>query len=66
VIAGHKRAGRAGDPQIIEETRQYLRDFHQIAQTTNTARELYDRVLALQPDRLNLGALWTSARALRS
>jgi hypothetical protein len=26
VIAGHKRAGRAHDPGLIEETRQYLRD----------------------------------------
>ena len=66
VIAGHKRPGRDDDPQIIEETRQYLRDFDRIAETANTAQELYEQVLALHPDRVNPGALWGSARALKS
>ncbi len=65
VIAGHKRPDRDDDPQIIAETRQYLRDFDRIAQTTNTAQELYDQVLALYPARLNPGALWRSAHALK-
>jgi glyoxylase-like metal-dependent hydrolase (beta-lactamase superfamily II) len=64
VIAGHKRAGRADAPAIIEETRQYIRDFDRLAQTTSTARELYEQVLALYPDRVNPGALWISARAV--
>ena len=42
VIAGHKRPDRAGDPQINEQTRRYIRDFDRIAETTSTARELYD------------------------
>ncbi len=29
VIAGHQRAGRHDGPEIIEETRQYIRDFDQ-------------------------------------
>jgi glyoxylase-like metal-dependent hydrolase (beta-lactamase superfamily II) len=66
VIAGHQRAGRDDGPEIIEETRQYIRDVDRVAETTNTARELYDQVLALYPDRVNPGALWTSARALKS
>jgi len=65
VIAGHKRADRYDDPGIIEETRQYIRDFDRIAQSTKTARELYEQVLALYPDRVNPGALWSSARALK-
>jgi len=65
VIAGHKRADRDDGPRIIEETRQYIRDFDRIAQNTETARELYEQVLALYPDRVNPGALWTSARALK-
>jgi len=65
VIAGHKRADRYDDPGIIEETRQYIRDFDRIAQITKTARELYEQVLALYPDRVNPGALWSSARALK-
>jgi glyoxylase-like metal-dependent hydrolase (beta-lactamase superfamily II) len=63
VIAGHKRAGRADDPRIIEETRQYIRDFDRIDESSATARELYDQVLALYPDRVNPGAAWTSALA---
>ena len=39
VIAGHKRPGNEDSPKIIEETRQYIRDFDRIAETTTTARE---------------------------
>ena len=66
VVAGHKRPGTADDPRIIEETRQYIRDFDRIAETTHTARQLYHQVLALYPDRVNPGALWTSARSITS
>jgi len=51
VIAGHKRPGNADRSKIIEETRQYIRDFDRIAGTTTTARELYDKMLELYPDR---------------
>jgi glyoxylase-like metal-dependent hydrolase (beta-lactamase superfamily II) len=62
VIAGHKRPDREDDPRIIEETRQYIRDFDRVAETTTTARELYDQMLALHPGRINPGALWGAAR----
>lgn len=66
VIAGHKRPGNADSPKIIEETRQYIRDFDRLAGTTTTARELYDRMLELYPDRVNPGfALCLSARAVK-
>jgi glyoxylase-like metal-dependent hydrolase (beta-lactamase superfamily II) len=65
VIAGHKRPDRDDDPRIIEETRHYIRDFDRIAETTNSARELYDKMLALHPARINPGALWGAARALK-
>ena len=65
MIAGHQRAGRHDGPEIIEETRQYIRDFDHIAETTSTARELYDQVLALYPNRINPDALWISAQALK-
>jgi glyoxylase-like metal-dependent hydrolase (beta-lactamase superfamily II) len=65
VIAGHQRAGRHDGPEIIEETRRYIRDFDRIAESTETARELYDQVLALYPERVNPGMLWWSARALK-
>jgi glyoxylase-like metal-dependent hydrolase (beta-lactamase superfamily II) len=63
VIAGHKKPGTDNNPRIIEETRQYIRDFDRLAQTTTTARELYDQMLELHPNRANPGALWGSALA---
>ena len=65
VIAGHKRPGRADAPSVIEETRQYIRDFDRIAADTRTAQELYDQMLALYSDRVNPGALWSSARGVK-
>jgi glyoxylase-like metal-dependent hydrolase (beta-lactamase superfamily II) len=66
VIAGHKRPGNDDSPKIIEETRQYIRDFNRVAEMTTTARELYDKMLELYPDRVNPGlALWLSARAVK-
>jgi glyoxylase-like metal-dependent hydrolase (beta-lactamase superfamily II) len=43
----------------------YIRDFDRVAGTTMTARELYDKMLELYPDRVNPGALWFSARAVK-
>jgi glyoxylase-like metal-dependent hydrolase (beta-lactamase superfamily II) len=65
VIAGHQRAGRHEGPEILSETRQYIRDFDHIAETTSSAQELYDQVLALYPDRINPNVVWMSAQALK-
>src|ERR1700757_420041 len=65
VIAGHKRPGRPDAPSIVEETRQYIRDFDRIAARTQTAKELYDQMLAIYPDRVNSPVLWNSARAVK-
>ena len=54
VIAGHKRPGSDESPRIIEETRQYIRDFDRLVETTGTARELYDQMLELHPLRMNV------------
>jgi glyoxylase-like metal-dependent hydrolase (beta-lactamase superfamily II) len=61
VIAGHKVPENDDDPRIIGETRQYIRDFNRLEGTTNTARELYDAMLELYPDRVNPGSLWGAA-----
>jgi glyoxylase-like metal-dependent hydrolase (beta-lactamase superfamily II) len=67
VIASHKRPERDDDPRILEETRQYIRDFDRLAETSGSALELYDQMLALYPNRVNPGwALWSSARAVKS
>ena len=66
VIAGHKRPGNDDSPKILEETRQYIRDFDRVAETTTTARGLYDTMLERYPERINPGlALWLSARAAK-
>ena len=66
VVAAHKRPDNADDPRIIEETRQYIRDFDRLAETTTSAQELYDKMLELHPNRVNPGwALWSSVRAVK-
>jgi glyoxylase-like metal-dependent hydrolase (beta-lactamase superfamily II) len=65
VIAGHKIPENQDEPRIIAETRQYLLDFNRLDEATNTARELYDAMLELYPDRANPGSLWGGARAAK-
>jgi glyoxylase-like metal-dependent hydrolase (beta-lactamase superfamily II) len=65
VIAGHKKPEKEDSPGIIEETRQYIRDFDRLARMTTTAREIYDEMLHLYPNRANPGSLWGSARAAK-
>jgi hypothetical protein len=36
-----------------------------IAETTGSARELYDEVVALYPDRINPDVVWISAQAVK-
>jgi glyoxylase-like metal-dependent hydrolase (beta-lactamase superfamily II) len=65
VVAGHKRPGVADTPNIVGETRQYISDFDRIAADTQTAQGLYNQMLALYPNRVNPGALWSSARGVK-
>src|ERR1700728_450817 len=61
VVAGHKMPENDDNPRIIAETRQYLRDFNRLNDATATARELYDAMLEIYPDRVNPGSLWGAA-----
>ena len=65
VIAGHKVPENDDDPRIIAETRQYLRDFNRLNATTTTARQLYDAMLEIYPDRVNPGSLWGAANTAK-
>ncbi len=65
VVAGHKVPGNDDDPRIIGETRQYLRDFNRLSTATTTARELYDAMLEIYPDRVNPGSLWGAAHTAK-
>ena len=49
-----KRPGKDDSPKIIEETRQYIRDFDRVAGTTKAARELYDQMLSLSKNAAQL------------
>lgn len=65
VVAGHKIPENDDDPRNIGETRKYLRDFDRLDKITNTARELYDAMLELHPNRANPGSLWGGAQAAK-
>ena len=66
VVAGHKIPGNDDSPRNVDETRQYIRDFIRLNDATKTARELYDKMLELYPDRANPGSLWSSAAAAKA
>jgi glyoxylase-like metal-dependent hydrolase (beta-lactamase superfamily II) len=65
VVAGHGMVNPDSSPRHIEETRRYLRDFVASLASTSTAVELYEKMLSLHPDRINLGSLWAAAEATR-
>jgi len=64
VVAGHKNRALPDDPAIVDETRRYLDDVIRIRDTHPTARDLYEQMLELHPDRLNRGPLWYGAIGL--
>jgi glyoxylase-like metal-dependent hydrolase (beta-lactamase superfamily II) len=65
VVAGHKIPDNDDDPKAIAQTRQYLRDFIRLDQTTDTPRQLFDAMIELYPDRANPGSLWGGATAAK-
>jgi glyoxylase-like metal-dependent hydrolase (beta-lactamase superfamily II) len=66
VVVGHGPLDPDNAPRHIEETRRYIRDFMRLDAETTTARELYDSMLALYPDRINPGSLWGSTNAAKA
>jgi glyoxylase-like metal-dependent hydrolase (beta-lactamase superfamily II) len=64
VIAGHKEPGANDDPSHIQATRRYLTDARRLLESSTSAQEFYNNMLALHPDRLNPGALWGAAITL--
>jgi glyoxylase-like metal-dependent hydrolase (beta-lactamase superfamily II) len=65
VIAGHKVPEFTDAPSAIDETRRYLLDFNRMDAATTSARELYDRMYALYPNRINPGSIWNGAKAAK-
>jgi glyoxylase-like metal-dependent hydrolase (beta-lactamase superfamily II) len=66
VIAGHGVLDPDSDLMHIQETRQYLLDFNRMDESTTTAPELYEKMLALYPERVNPGSLWGGASAAKA
>lgn len=65
VVAGHGVLDPDSSPRHIEETRSYIRDFNVADAGTATAMSLYEKMLALHPNRVNPGSLWATAKAVK-
>jgi glyoxylase-like metal-dependent hydrolase (beta-lactamase superfamily II) len=66
VVAGHKNMQNDDDgARVLEQTRQYILDFQELAEKTTSAKELYDQMLGRYSEWLNRGALWSSATAIK-
>jgi hypothetical protein len=57
VVVGHGPMEPDNAPRHIQETRRYIQDFIRLDDETRTALQLYDRMLARYPDRINPGSL---------
>ena len=65
VVAGHGVLDPDSSPRHIEDTRRYIHDFDACAAATSAPLELYERMLAIHPNRVNPGSLWAAARAAK-
>jgi glyoxylase-like metal-dependent hydrolase (beta-lactamase superfamily II) len=61
VVAGHKNKDLPDDPAILDQTRQYLREVIRLLDEKPTAREFFNQMMDLFPDRLNPGPVWYGA-----
>ncbi|MDB5114344.1 MAG: fold metallo-hydrolase [Chloroflexi bacterium] len=61
VVAGHKNKDLPDDPAILDQTQQYLREVIRLLDEKPTAREFFNQMMDLFPDRLNPGPVWYGA-----
>jgi hypothetical protein len=66
VVAGHKNKDLPDDPAILDQTREYLLNARRLLAEKPTPQEYFDQMIALYPDRLNVGPVWYTAVALLS
>jgi glyoxylase-like metal-dependent hydrolase (beta-lactamase superfamily II) len=66
VVAGHKNKDLPDDPAIIDQTRDYLLNARRLLAQKPNPQEYFDEMLALYPDRLNVGPVWYTAVSLLS
>jgi len=60
-VAGHKNPDNTDSPENITATNKYLEDFERLNNETSSAKELFDKMFTLYPDRANPGSLWGAA-----
>jgi glyoxylase-like metal-dependent hydrolase (beta-lactamase superfamily II) len=65
VVSGHKQPGNTDDPRVIDETRQYIRNFDRLELTTQSGEDLYEQMLVLYPTYANPSALWLGAHTVK-
>ena len=63
-MAGHKNKDLPDDPAILQQTRDYLLNARWLLAEKLSPREYFDEMIALYPDRLNVGPVWYTAVAL--
>jgi glyoxylase-like metal-dependent hydrolase (beta-lactamase superfamily II) len=66
VVAGHKNEDLPDDPSILGETRDYLLNALRLLAEKPSPQRYFDQMIALYPDRLNVGPVWYTAVALLS
>ena len=64
VVSGHKQPDRPDSPSDIEATIQYFTDVEETEITPDDPLGFYERMLAKQPGRANIGSLWGAAKAI--
>src|SRR4029450_4490923 len=64
VVAGHKNKDLPDNPAIIDQTRDYLLNARRLLAESGSPRAYFDAMVALYPDRLNVGPVGYTAVAL--
>ncbi|KAH7078415.1 putative metallo-beta-lactamase domain protein [Paraphoma chrysanthemicola] len=65
VVGGHSDPSKGFAPEAVEETKVYLQNFNRLSKETETAEDLYHRMLELYPERINPGSCWAGASLLK-
>lgn len=63
VVAGHKRPGTCDGLFNVQSTREYIKYFEEALAASSSADELYDKIVARFPGRVNPHAVLNGANA---
>ncbi|KAI1417945.1 beta-lactamase-like protein [Hypoxylon sp. FL1857] len=66
VIGSHHRPGGVDGAFNIEASKQYIKTFSTLAQASESAEELYNKVLGAYPNRIGRLVLWLGCQAVSS